>query len=137
MKPAPGWSSLPAGLGARPPGNLTEKEPARLAQLDAEALCPAKACQLRLMFQGIYRKPTPGRAHAGFGARCRLVRALARKYSQRLLAPMVKAAEMVEPHLRGILVHRSSAGHSLAIEARIAAGAPAPAVRFGRLPGGR
>lgn len=87
------------------PENLTEKEQAHLAQLDTEALCTAKAYQLRLMFQGVYREPTVGRARTRFAAWCRLVRAVARKYSATLLAPMVKAAEMVERHLVGILAY--------------------------------
>ncbi len=87
------------------PQNLTEKEQAHLARLDTEALCTAKAYQLRLMFQGVYREPTAGRARTRFAAWCRLVRAVARKHSATLLAPMVKAAEMVERHLAGILVH--------------------------------
>lgn len=87
------------------PENLTQKEQAHLAELDTEALCTAKAYQLRLMFQGVYREPTAGRARTRFAAWCRLVRAVARKYSATLLAPMVKAAEMVERHLAGILAH--------------------------------
>jgi len=87
------------------PENLTQKEQAHLAELDTEALCTAKAYQLRLMFQGVYREPTAGRARTRFAAWCRLVRAVARKYSATLLAPMVKAAEMVERHLVGILAH--------------------------------
>ena len=87
------------------PENLTEKERARLAELDPEALCTAKAYQLRLMFQGIYREPTAGAAETRFQAWCRLVRMVARKYSAALLAPMVKAADMVERHLKGILAH--------------------------------
>ena len=87
------------------PENLTEKEQARLAELDTEALCTAKAYQLRLMFQGIYREATAGAAASRFKAWCRLVRGVARKYSEELLAPMVKAAGMVERHLPGILAH--------------------------------
>ena len=87
------------------PENLTAKEQARLAELDTEALCTAKAYQLRLMFQGIYREPTAGAAQTRFQAWCRLVRMVARKYSAALLAPMVKAAGMVERHLKGILAH--------------------------------
>jgi len=87
------------------PENLTQKEQAHLAELDTEALCTAKAYQLRLMFQGVYREPTAGRARTRFAAWCRLVRAVARKYSATLLAPMVKAAEVVERHLAGILAH--------------------------------
>lgn len=87
------------------PENLTEKEQAHLAELDTEALCTAKAYQLRLMFQSIYQESTAGRARSRFGAWCRLVRAVARKYSEKLLAPMVKAAQMVERHLAGILAH--------------------------------
>ncbi len=87
------------------PENLTDKEQARLAELDTEALCTAKAYQLRLMFQSIYREPTAGAAESRFKAWGRLVRGVARKYSEELLAPMVKAAGMVERHLAGILAH--------------------------------
>jgi transposase len=87
------------------PENLTEKEQARLAELDTEALCTAKAYQLRLMFQSIYQEPTAGAARSRFQAWCRLTRLVARKYSAELLAPMVRAAGMVERHRAGILAH--------------------------------
>ncbi len=57
------------------------------------------------MFQSIYREPTAGAAEARFKAWGRLVRGVARKYSEELLAPMVKAAGMVERPLAGILAH--------------------------------
>ncbi len=44
------------------PENLTENGRARLAELDTAALCTAKAQQLRLLFQSIYREPTAGAA---------------------------------------------------------------------------
>jgi len=87
------------------PENLTDKERARLATLDTQSLCTAKAYQLRLHFQDIYREPTVERARRRFRAWCRLTRAVARRYGLPLLEPMVKAAAMVERHLKGILAH--------------------------------
>ena len=87
------------------PENLTDKEQARLAELETESLCTAKAYQLRLLFQNIYQEPTAGRAESRFWAWCRLVRRVARRDSETLLEPMVKAAAMVERHLKGILAH--------------------------------
>ena len=103
-----GLLKLTRWIWRKNPENLTDKEQARLAELDTEALCTAKAYQLRLLFQGIYREPTAGAAAARFKAWCRLVRAVARKYSADLLAPMVQAAGMVERHLAGILAHWKS-----------------------------
>lgn len=56
------------------PENLTDKERVRLAALDTQSLCTAKAYQLRLHLQDIYREPTAERARRRFRAWCRLAR---------------------------------------------------------------
>src|SRR5262249_22618710 len=61
--------------------------------------------QMRLVLQDIYRSPSATVAHRRFRVWCRWVRWVARFHKSRLFASMVKAAQMVEEHLAGILAH--------------------------------
>jgi transposase len=87
------------------PENLTDEQRQRLETLDQENLCTAKAYQMRLSLQDIYRLPTAQEARRSFLAWCRWVRWIAKKHQPYLFDSMVKAAEMVENHLEGILGH--------------------------------
>ena len=68
-------------------------------------LATAQACQMRLNFQEIYRSRTARGARKKLAQRCARVRRRAGE-AGRLLAPTVKAADMVERRLEGILTRR-------------------------------
>ena len=92
-------------LWRKNPENLTGTEAARLASLDHKNLCTAKAYQMRLVLQDIYRSPTATVARQRFHVWCRWVRWVARQQPQKLLRFMVRVADLVERHLTGILAH--------------------------------
>jgi transposase len=92
-------------LWRKNPENLTDKEAARLAGIDQKSLRTAKAYQMRLVLQDIYRSPTASVARWRFRVWCRWVRWVARQQPKNLLKSMVKVAELVETHLAGILAH--------------------------------
>lgn len=102
------WESLPKSqwLWRKNPENLTDKEQARLAQIKIEDknLATAKAYQMRLVLQDIYRSPDAASARHRFKVWCRWVRWVAR-FKGHVFASMVKMAQMVETHLAGILAH--------------------------------
>jgi transposase len=87
------------------PENLTDKEQVRMAGIQDKNLCTAKAYQMRLVLQDIYRSENAGTARHRFKVWCRWVRWVARSSKAGLFASMVKLAQMVENHLAGILAH--------------------------------
>jgi transposase len=87
------------------PENHNEEEQARLAKIQTKNLATAKAYQMRLVLQDIYRSPSVTLAKRRFAVWCRWVRWVARRYKSWVLSPMVKMAQMVEKHLAGILAH--------------------------------
>jgi transposase len=101
------WESLHKSqwLWRKNPENLTDKEQARLAKIQDKNLGTAKAHQMWLVLQDIYRSSDAGTAHRRFKVWCRWVRWVARSYKSNLFASMVKVAQMVENHLAGILAH--------------------------------
>ena len=101
------WESLRHSqwLWRKNPENLTEAEQARLARIDQKSLRTAKAYQMRLVLQDIYRSATATAARRGFEVWCRWVRWVARQQPKNLLRSMVKVADLVEKHLAGILAH--------------------------------
>lgn len=92
-------------LWRKNPENLSEPEQARMEKLDLKNLCTAKAYQMRLCLQDIYRLESVSEARDRFLAWCRWVRWIARKHKSTLFASMLRAAQMVETHLQGILAH--------------------------------
>src|SRR4029077_12507790 len=80
-------------------------EQARLAKIQDKNLGTAKAYQMRLILQDIYRSSNATVARRRLRVWCRWVRWVARFYQYNLLAAMVKLAQMVENHLKGILAH--------------------------------
>ena len=92
-------------LWRKNPENLTEHEAARLAKIDQKSLRTAKAYQMRLVLQDIYRSVSATEARRRFRVWCRWVRWVARRQPKNLLRSMVKVAAMVENHLAGILAH--------------------------------
>jgi transposase len=101
------WEALHKSqwLWRKNPENLTDQEAARLAGIDQKSLRTAKAYQMRLVLQDIYRSPTASVARWRFRVWCRWVRWVARPQPKNLLRSMVKVAELVESHLAGILAH--------------------------------
>jgi transposase len=104
------WEALRRSLWLwrKNPENLTDKEQARLAKIDQKNLRTAKAYQMRLVLQDIYRSSQEGMARRRFRAWCRWVRWVARRQPKNLLRSMVKVADLVEKHLKGILAHWKS-----------------------------
>jgi transposase len=92
-------------LWRKNPENLSEKEQQRLARIKDKSLATAKAYQMRLVLQDIYRSADATTAEHRFKVWCRWVRWTARFYKANLMARMVKMAQMVENHLAGILAH--------------------------------
>jgi transposase len=101
------WAALHKSqwLWRKNPENLTDQEQARLAKIKDKNLATAKAYQMRLVLQDIYRSAEATTARHRFQVWCRWVRWVARFYKANLLASMVKLAQMVKHHLAGILAH--------------------------------
>jgi transposase len=95
-------------LWRKNPENLSAQEETRLAKIKHKDLATAKAYQMRLVLQDIYRSAEAATAKHRLRVWCRWVRWAARFYKHGLLQPMVKAAQMVENHLAGILAHWKS-----------------------------
>jgi len=87
------------------PEQLTPEQAERLAQIQNKNLSTAKAYQMRLVLQDIYKSPTREQAHRRLLIWCRWVRWVARLHNPRLFAAMVQAAKMITKHLAGILAH--------------------------------
>jgi len=92
-------------LWRKNPEHLTDLEQQRLASIQNKNLGTAKAYQMRLVLQDIYRSPEAGLARRRFQVWCRWVRWVARFHKANLLVSMVKLAQMIETHLAGILAH--------------------------------
>lgn len=91
-------------LWRKNPENLRPEEQARLDKIQDKNLATAKAYQMRLVLQDIYRTPDVSLAKRRFQVWCRWVRWVARHNSW-VFGPMVKLAKTVEDHLAGILAH--------------------------------
>lgn len=101
------WEALHKSqwLWRKNPENLSQLEQERLAKIRDKNLCTAKAYQMRLVLQDIYRSAHEATARHRFKVWCRWVRWVARFYKASLFASMLKLAQMVENHLAGILAH--------------------------------
>jgi len=101
------WEALHKSqwLWRKNPENLNEREQARLAQIQDKNLSTAKAYQMRLILQDIYRSTDARTARHRFKVWCRWIRWVARFHKPSLFASMVKLAQMVDRHLEGILAH--------------------------------
>lgn len=87
------------------PENLTVKECKRLSRVDQRNRCTAKAYQMRLTLQDIYRIEQVEVAKKKLRAWCRWVRTIAHRHPTLMFLKMVKCASMIEVHLNGILAH--------------------------------
>jgi transposase len=101
------WEALHKSqwLWRKNPENLTDEEQERLAGIQDKHLCTAKAYQMRLVLQDIYRSADAMTARYRFRVWSRWVRWVARFYKASLFASMLKLAKMIESHLAGILAH--------------------------------
>jgi transposase len=101
------WEALRRSrwLWRKNPENLTDQQQERLAEIKNKNLVTAKAYQIRLVFQEIYRSPDAATASRRFKVWLRWVFWAARFCRFNLLAPMVKVAQTVKEHLQGILAH--------------------------------
>ena len=86
------------------PENLTDRQRARLEQLDLSHLATGVAYQMRLNLQRVYRCRTARTARQRLSDWSEWVRRKARKLGS-LLDPMVRVAQTVKDHLEGILAH--------------------------------
>ena len=87
------------------PDNLSASEKERLAQIEHKNLWTAKAYQMRLVFQDIYRSASSDEAQHRFRVWCRWVRMVATQAPRSYFAAMLGSAKMVLNHLDGILAH--------------------------------
>lgn len=85
--------------------NLTGKEQERLGGIEHKNLWTAKAYQMRLVFQDIYRSATAEEARRRLHVWCRWVRMVAAQAPRYYFAAMLGSAKMVLNHLEGILAH--------------------------------
>ena len=101
------WEALHKSqwLWRKNPENLTDKERERLGKIKDKNLGTAKAYQMRLVLQDIYRSAEVATARHRFKVWCRWVRWVARFYKARIFGSMVKLAQMIQNHLPGILAH--------------------------------
>lgn len=101
------WEALHQSqwLWRKNPENLTDPQQERLAQIKDKNLVTAKAYQMRLVLQDIYRSADATHARRRFKVWCRWVRWASRFCKFNLLASMVKVAHLVEDHLTGIVAH--------------------------------
>ena len=101
------WEALNKSqwLWRKNPENLTEKEQQRMAKIKDKNLCTAKAYQMRLVLQDIYRSADVETARHRFKVWCRWVRWAARFYKTSLFVSMRRLAKMVQSNLEGILAH--------------------------------
>lgn len=85
------------------PENLSEKQTQKLESLSKLNLQTARAYQMRLNLQEIYRLPDSLRAHQRLKAWIRWTRMASRKNP--LLAPMARVGRTLDKHRDGILAH--------------------------------
>jgi transposase len=91
-------------MGLKNRANWTEKETQKLESMALERCLTGMACEMRLVFQGIYQWKDVEVAKELFGNWCAKVKAM-REQTGELLEPMARAARMIEGHMEGILAH--------------------------------
>lgn len=92
-------------LWRKNPESLSPEEQARLTGIQNKRLGTAKAHQMRLVLQDIYRGGTANEAQKRLGIWCRWVRWVGRFYQASIWKPMLSLATMIEKHLTGIVAH--------------------------------
>ena len=102
------WDALRQShwLWRKNPENLSDREQSRLAGIEHKNLWTAKAYQMRLVLQDIYRAADAATARQRLRVWCRWVRWVARFCPQEsLFVSMLKLTAMIQAHLAGILAH--------------------------------
>jgi transposase len=93
-------------LWRKNPESLNSEEQARVERMQSKNLCTAKAYQMRLVLQDIYRSAHASTARHRFKVWCRWVRWVGRFYrANSIFKPMLQVAKMIQRHLNGILAH--------------------------------
>jgi len=87
------------------PENLTASQQQHLAKIEDKNLATAKAYQMRLTLQDIYRSANATVAGRRFKAWCRWVRWVARAHKGSLFDSMLTLEQTIQRHLKGILAH--------------------------------
>jgi transposase len=87
------------------PENLTEKQQAHLSRIKDKNLATAKAYQMRLVLQDIYRSADAQTARQRFRVWCRWVGWVARFFKGSIFESMLRLRRMVLDHIKGILAH--------------------------------
>lgn len=87
------------------PEKLTERQQQHLAKIKDKNLATAKAYQMRLVLQDIYRSADVATARHRFQVWCRWVRWVARCYKDSLFVSMLRLEKTIRQHLTGILAH--------------------------------
>lgn len=89
------------------PENLTDKQRLKLSKIENKNLATAKAYQMRMVLQDIYRLGDVQKARQRFRVWCRWIRWVAYLHRGKpsLFASMLKLKEMIERHIKGILAH--------------------------------
>lgn len=91
-------------LWRKNPEHLSEKEQARLEEMDLKHLATGQAYQMRLVLQEAYASRRVETARYRFESWVNWVRVKCERLGE-VLEPMRKVAAMVERHLEGILAH--------------------------------
>lgn len=101
------WENLQKSqwLWRKNPDNLTEKEQARMAKIKDKNLLTAKAYQMRLVLQDIYRSANATEAEHRLRVWCRWVNWVSRRQKKGIMNSMIKLSEMVKTHIKGITAH--------------------------------
>lgn len=102
---AKSWLKRSQWIWRKNPENWTESEALRTVELEKQHLHTATAYQMRLVLQGIYQCEREATARKQFTKWCQWVRRECGKKGREALEPMLKAAQMIENHLEGILGH--------------------------------
>jgi transposase len=87
------------------PESHTERELERIEKMDLQHLLTVLVYQMRLILQDIYKGNCVRQARQDLKLWCRWVRDKAAQKGHELLQPMVRVAQMVERHIKGILGH--------------------------------
>lgn len=92
-------------LWRKNPENRSEKEQARMNRIDQQHVVTAKAYQMKLSLQDLYRMENRGMAKRRLRAWVRWVRGAAKRQAHGILWAMQKVADMMERHEVGILAY--------------------------------
>ena len=87
------------------PENLTERQLQHLTKIKDKNLATAKAYQMRLVLQDIYRSDNAATARHRLLVWCRWVRWVARSYQGSIFKSMLRMQQTIQDHLKGILAH--------------------------------